>query len=387
MALRIGIVTDGLVERSREGCVEIANGGVGVYIHSLVSHLRRLEPRHRYVLIRYGRGRLELYDEPEHVALPLDRSPLAAVSRLLDLPHLRAARDHGLDLLHYPNQFGGAFLPSSLPRVVTLHDLTPLLFPRHHPLVRVVGYRVLLPRALRAADHVIVDAEFTRAELLRRLELEPARVSAVHLGKGDHFHPVAPTAEFERRYRPPSRYILNVGVLEPRKNHRVLIEAFARVREAGEDVALVLVGREGWRWRDPLDEPSLSHLRPWVQVHRHVPDADMPEFYARAAAFAYPSLYEGFGLPLIEAMACGVPVVTSNTSCLPEVAAGAALHVAPRDAAGLATQLLRVLRRPELRRRLVEAGAARAAELSWQRTARQTLAIYEDVCARRRVGS
>ncbi len=387
MGLRIGIVTDGLLERAGAAGVEIANGGVGVYIHSLVTHLRRLGGRHRFALIRYGRGALEIYADGDSVALPMSPMPHAALARAADLPHLRVARDLGLDLVHYPNQFGAALLPVSLPRVVTLHDLTPLLFPQHHPRVRVLGYRLLLRRALRRADHVIVDAEHTRADLLARLGLEAERVTAIHLGHGDHFVPVPPSAAFERRYRVPRRYILNVGVLEPRKNHRVLVEAFARVRAAGEDVSLVLVGREGWRWRDPLDDPALAGLRPWVQIHRHVPDCDMPEFYSRAAAFAYPSLYEGFGLPLVEAMACGTPSVTSHGSTLAEVAQEAALYVAPDDVAGLATSLLRLLREPDLRARLVAAGTARAAELTCTRTAERTLAIYERVvAARKRAG-
>ncbi|MDX2171408.1 MAG: glycosyltransferase family 1 protein [Deltaproteobacteria bacterium] len=377
--LRIGILTDGLEERFSDGVAAIANGGVGVYIHELVTHLRRIDPVNQYFTVRFGRGRLDLYrgaHARQHVALR--QTHWNQLTYRVDGPY----RHLDFDVLHYPNQLGGAFLPRRQRRVVTLHDITPLLFPHTHPRLRVLGYRVLIRRSLARADHVIVDATHTAADLLSRGLITPERVSVIPLAAAPRFAPVAASAGFARRYAPPERYILTVGVLEPRKNHATLLEALHRLHAQGEPLHLEIVGKDGWHWRDPLAEPRHAALRPFVRIHRNVPDADLPEFYSRAAVFAYPSLYEGFGLPLVEAMACGAPVVASRASSLPEVAGDAALFADPHDPAELAAQLLAVLRDAPLRARLRAAGQQRSAELTWQRTAERTRAVYERVCGR-----
>jgi glycosyltransferase involved in cell wall biosynthesis len=378
--LRIGIVTDGLEERETGGGVQIANGGVGVYIYQLIKHLPSINPGHRYVLIRCGNGRLDVYENErcEPVFLPLRAATVMGAA--IDLPYRRLVDRLRLDLLHYPNQFGGAWLPRSAKRVVTLHDLTPLLFRSCHPWMRVTGYRLLLRRALRVADAVIVDATSTATDLIHRRLADAAKITVVPLGVSERFHPHAGNAEIAARYSLPPRFLLTVGVLEPRKNHARLAEALARLHHGGTRIGLVIAGREGWGWRDPLQDPSLRHLRPWVRVLRNVPENDLPGLYCQAEAFVYPSLYEGFGLPILEAMACGTPVLTSNVSSMPEVAGDAALLADPRDPADLAAKLHAVLADGAVRRRLIAAGRARAAEHTWRRTAEKTVAVYERVC-------
>jgi len=378
--LRIGIITDGLLERRVDGQVEIANGGVGVYIYNLVTHLRAVAPQHRYVLMRHGAGDLDIYhDHPDDVVL-LPAGLSARLARGFEVSHRRLADELRLDLLHYPNQFGGAFLAAAIPRVMTLHDITPLLFPRYHPWSRVVAYRLLLRRSLRAADHVIVDAAHTGADLRARGLVRDDRVTIIPLAPAARFRPTEPRRDFTTRYDLPERFIFTVGVLEPRKNHALLLEVLRHLHAQGERIGLVIVGRDGWRWRNPLADATAAPLRPWVRLFRNVPDADLVELYNRAAAFAYPSLYEGYGLPVVEAMACGTPVVASTASSLPEVAGAAALFADPTDANDFAAKLLQVLRDPGLRARLVAAGRQQVRSLSWERTAAQTLDVYERVC-------
>jgi glycosyltransferase involved in cell wall biosynthesis len=148
-----------------------------------------------------------------------------------------------------------------------------------------------------------------------------------------------------------------------------------------ERIGLVIAGRDGWGWRDPLTDPAMASLRPWVRVLRNVSDDELAALYRRAAAFVYPSFHEGYGLPVVEAMACGTPVVTSRVSSLPEVAGDAALYADPHDAASFADALLTVLCDTDLRTRLTQSGRRRVRELSWRRTAERTLEVYEAVCA------
>ncbi len=378
--LRIGIITDGLQERVVDGEVRIANGGVGVYIYQLIRHLLLIDPVNQYYLIRFGAGLLDIYGDLRGHNVFLRTSRPHRLLGMLDLPYAGLVRDLGLDLVHYPNQFGGAFLPHSVKRVATLHDLTPLLFPQLHPRSRVLGYRMLARYSLRRCDRVIVYSATTRRDLLSRGMAAQGAIVNIPLGVNPVFKPGIATGEFTRRYQLPRPFILTVGVLEPRKNHVLLFEVLRRLRERGEQLDLVIIGRPGWRWRNPLEQPQFKLLRPWVRILEDVPDTDLVEFYNRAAVFAYPSLYEGFGLPILEAMACGAPVVSATGSSLPEVAGDAALFADPRDAEGFTAQVARVLRDPVLRAQMVEAGLRRAREFSWLRTAEQTLAVYRSVC-------
>jgi len=375
--LRIGIETDGLRELLDEtGSPRIGNGGVGVYIYNLVKNLRRLGG-HQYFLIRHGQGWLDIFEGAESYVAPTGK--LDAIERGLDLLPRRAAKTLSLDLVHYPNQFGGAWLSPRIKRVVTLHDLTPILYPKFHPPRSVIGYKLLMKRSLRRADHVIVDSRATANELVAARLVDPLKLTQVPLGVKGEFRPGIRSAAFEKRFALPAKYILSVGVLEPRKNHKLLYEVINTLHRAGEEIALVIAGREGWKWSDPLAQARLEDLRPLVRIVRDVPDAEMPELYGRASVFAYPSFHEGFGLPALEAMACGVPIIVSDRSSLPELAGGAGLLADPDDPASFTAQIQRVLRQPELRRTMIARGLSIAREFSWERTARETRAVYDQV--------
>lgn len=378
--LRIGIITDGLMERINGGEVRIANGGVGVYIYQLVKHLFQADLVNEYFLIRFGAGLLDVYRDPRanHVFLPA--SKVNRTLGLADIPYPSLVRRLGLDLLHYPNQFGGAFLPRHIKRVATLHDLTPLLFPHLHPWRRVLGFRLLARASLRRCDRIIVYSANTRRDLESRAMAKQGAIVNIPLGVNPGLRPGIATDGFLRRYQLPRPFILSVGVLEPRKNHIILFEVLRRLRKQGQSIDLVVIGREGWHWTSPLERPEFQSLAPSVRIIADVPDADLAEFYNRAAVFAYPSLYEGFGLPILEAMACGAPVVCSSASALPEAGGDAALYADPHDSMAFAARVSRVLADSALRGRMVEAGLRRARQFSWRRTAEETIAVYQSVC-------
>jgi len=377
---RIGIVTDGLIERRVGNEIRIANGGVGVYIYQLIRSLLEERTANEYFLIRFGQGQLDIYRHSVAHCVPLPVRAWKPVEILLDLPYARLARELHLDLLHFPNQFGGGFLPRAMRRVATLHDLTPILLPRTHPLVRVAAYRMLARLALGKSDRVIVPSHATRKDLVDMKYATDDRVAVIPMGLSDVFKPGVRTSDFTKTYGLERAFILNVGVLEPRKNQSLLFEVLRRIRDAGVDIDLVIVGREGWQWQSPLERAEFEPLRRHVRIFRDVPEAALVEFYGRASVFVFPSIYEGFGLPIIEAMACGAPVVASNNSSLPELGQQAALYANARDAGAFVTLIKRLLDDNELRQGLIAAGKARARQFSWRRTAQLTSELYESVC-------
>jgi glycosyltransferase involved in cell wall biosynthesis len=302
---------------------------------------------------------------------------------VFDLPYSRLARELRLDLLHFPNQFGGGLLPHTIRRVATLHDLTPILLSRTHPLRRVAAYRMLARVSLGKSDRVIVPSNATRNDIIEMGYARAERVAVIPMGLSEVFTRCVRTPDFMKTYGLARPFILNVGVLEPRKNQAILFDVLRSLREAGVDIDLVIIGREGWRWKSPLERREFAALRPHVRIFRDVPETALVEFYGRASAFVYPSIYEGFGLPIIEAMACGAPVIASDNSSLPELGQQAALYADAHDAGGFVSQIKRLLDDGELRQRLITAGKTRAPQFSWRRTAQLTSALYESVCEQR----
>jgi glycosyltransferase involved in cell wall biosynthesis len=267
--------------------------------------------------------------------------------------------------------------------VTTVHDLVPLRLPALVPPRHRWAARCLLGGALRRAHRVIAVSETTRGELLARYHLPPGRVVVVPEAAAPHFAPPTPAALAAARGRYGLRlpYVLFVGFLEPKKNLGALLEAVARLRRAGTwgETELVVVGAPGWG-PDPARWAHALGLDGAVRFVGAAPDADLPALYGGALAFAFPSLWEGFGLPVLAAMAAGAPVIASNRGALPEVTGGAALLVEPAPGP-LAEALERLLAEPALRERLRLAGLARAAQFSWERAARETLAVYRTATA------
>lgn len=293
-----------------------------------------------------------------------------------------ALRRLRVDVFHGMDHVGIPLVGRTGKYVVTVHDVIPLILPetftrRHRAIVRVA-----LARIRRKADRVIVPSHTVKRDVVRYAGVPEDRVVVTPEGCEPRFRPVSSEGamrDVAARYGLPSRYLLAVGTLEPRKNLTALLDAFARLLRCGAvdpDLRLVLAGARGW-----LDEPIFRTVRslglePAVHFPGFIDDDDLPAVYSGAALFVFPSLYEGFGLPPLEAMACGVPVVTSNVSSMPEVAGDAAMLVDPRDVDGLAAAIARVLRDRALRARLRVAGITRARQFSWEATARRTLDAY-----------
>ncbi len=283
-------------------------------------------------------------------------------------------------LFHAPNYVSPDFPARA---VCTVHDLSHLWMPECHPRDRVEHLLRELPRTLSHASHVITVSNFVRDEVIAEFGLPPERVSTVYHGVDQSYHPRQTDAlrrVLARYGLERGRYLLAVGTLEPRKNLERLLDAFRRMPAAlRRAYPLVLVGDRGWHNEALLQR--IETLRAEGELHwpGYVAEEDLPFFYAGAAAFAYPSLYEGFGLPVLEAMASGVPVLTSNRASLPEVAGDAALFVDPEDVADIARALERLLTDTGWSEGAVQRGLARARAFTWEACVDRTVSIYRKV--------
>lgn len=300
-------------------------------------------------------------------------------------PHLyrwRLRHEEGA-LFHSPNYFLPPFPGRS---VATIHDLSHICLPQFHPAVRVELMNRALPDTLRQADFLITDAESVRQEVIRHFDWPVDRIAAVPLGVSSLFHPrlaqdIDPV--LQRYGLLTGGYSLCVGTVEPRKNLTRLLCAYELLPVAlRQRWPLVLAGARGWQSGDIHDRIDKGVAVGWVKYLEYVPQEDLPFLYAGARLFAYPSLYEGFGLPPLEAMASGVPVVTSDVSSLPEVVGDAALMVNPLDVGALSAALSRGLEDEVWRESAVRLGLGRAARLTWANCIDNTVTIYGKVLGR-----
>jgi glycosyltransferase involved in cell wall biosynthesis len=283
-----------------------------------------------------------------------------------------------MDLVHAPSPVALPPPGANQRLVVTVHDLAFRVYPRLFPAAWRNLFRAGVRRAAATADAIITVSEHTARDLVGFTRADPNRVHVTPLAASLPETGAEP-GEVIERLKVPRRYLLFVGVLEPRKNLVRLVRAYRRAVAAGAlPHALVLAGPMGWHSRQLLREVATPGPGDVVLTGR-VRAGELDALYRGASAFAYPSLYEGFGLPVLEAMARGIPVVTSAVSSLPEVAGDAALLVDPRSTGQLAEAIERVLAEEDLAARLSAAGRARAAAFSWERTARMTLQVYEKV--------
>ncbi len=312
------------------------------------------------------------------------RRPHAGVTRAL-----AAIAPPGQPRLFHAGEHLLPRVPAGVATVLTVHDLIFERYPEHHTRRNVAFLRAALPRFVRAADVVIAVSAHTRRDLVELYGVAPQKVSVIHEGVDAAFAP-APASEVARvreRYSPERPWLLMVGTLEPRKNHAAALRALRRLRDEGFPHRLLVVGGRGWLFAPIMALVDQLGLRDDVHFAGYVPGADLPALYTGADCVLLPSLYEGFGFPVLEAMACGAPVVCSNVSSLPEVAGGAALLVPPTDDEALAAAVRLLLTQPALRAQMVADGMANAARFSWPRCARETAALYLETAARKAGGA
>ena len=301
-----------------------------------------------------------------------------------------AVQKAGMDLYHVPY-----FAPPLLhrtPTVVTIHDVIPLRLPAYQPNSRVKAYMNLVARAAWRTNMIFTVSQHAKQDIIDALKLPAERIRVIYEAAGEEYQPVTDLerlAEARRRYEMGERYVFYLGGLDQRKNVPQLVQAFAQVyKQIGDpDLRLLIAGnpdkQKGPFFPDP--RPVAAELGVTEQIKYHfIAEEDKATMYSGASLFVFPSLYEGFGLPPLEAMGCGAPVVCSNRTSLPEVVGDAALSVDPDDTQALVEAMSRVLTNSDLRADLRARSLKRARQFSWQKTASETIAVYEEVLIQRK---
>ena len=364
--MRIGIEVTAAV---RQGA------GIGRYTRELIRALARVDAVNIYTLF---------YASPPPLPCPLPPLPPRFVSRGLPFHDIWLARvwhrlqlpinveliTGPLDVYHAPDF---TLPPVQARSVLTVHDLSFVRDPESaSPGLRSYLQQVV-PRSVQKATHVIAVSDATKHDLIELYHTPADKITVLYEGVDPIFRPT-PNPAIRAKYNlGPAPYIFSISTIQPRKNYRRLIQAFAGLPK---EFNLVIAGGKGWLSADIFAEAEQPAVRGRVKFIGFAPDDDLPALYTEAAAFAYPSLYEGFGLPLLEAMACGAPTLTSGVSCLPEIAGGAAVLVDPLSVESIAAGLKQTLAE---RDRLTMLGVVRAAQFRWEETARRVVTLYRSL--------
>ncbi|MGH7217753.1 MAG: glycosyltransferase family 4 protein [Nitrospiraceae bacterium] len=357
--------------------------GVDTYLKQLVLHLAKVDQRNQYMIYHNHEDRRFFADNLpanfSHTSLSVRPRLIRLFSQQILLPV--AASAWKADVVHSPS-FIMPYIRASARHLLTVHDMTSFSHPHCHiALRRSLLYRRMVLASLRRTDVVLVPSQATRQAILEFLpDLDPDRIHVTVPGMGEEFRLCDPASiqEVVARLTLPQPYILYVGTLEPRKNLPALIESYRRLVETGAiKEHLVLAGKLGWGYEALLKELHEPALRGKVHLAGYVDQKDLPAVYAGARLFVYPSLHEGFGFPPLEAMACGVPVISTLCSSLVENLEGAAELVTPNDITALADAIRRLLTDDALRAARRAQGLKRASRYRWDQTAKQTLVSYQ----------
>lgn len=354
--------------------------GISRYTWHLLQALAALNHTDEFVVFQHRKHRTPLIQQSNFRRCTLYTPVHQRMEQfLLPIELLR----HSLDLLHSTD-----FIPplySSVPAVITVHDLAFLHWP-HFITKDSAAYYGQIDRAVRHARHIIVPSENTKQDLIGQLGTPANKVSVIHEAADPNFQPlpIEPTRQaMLKKYQLPASYILFVSTIEPRKNITGLLHAFdyLRTKLNAHETGLVLAGSQGWLYEETLESVRKLHLEGSTYFLGRVPDEDLRQLYVGARCHVHPAHYEGFGLPPLEAMACGTPTIVSNSSSLPEVVGDAALLVDPKNPEEIAVAMHRLLIDDALHAELRAKGLQRAQCFSWESAARSTLEVYYKVVA------
>jgi len=354
--------------------------GIGRCVGSLLKSLAEIDDGNDYYLyygasLRQRRARLPSFNKPNFHS-KLIKFPGRIFRFLTENVHILPVGTflRGYDVFHGTNYYVPGL---SFPSIVNIYDLSYVLFSHCFTREMLCDIRYKVAAATERADRIITGSESTKADIVKFLKVNAEKVEVIRFGLEEGFRPVKheKLVRVREKYHLPERFILFVGTIEPRKNIVSLVHAFHRMNR--NDISLVIAGRRGWLYEEVFREIEKLNLGDRVIFLDYVPETDLPLIYNSASVFVYPSLYEGFGFPPLEAMACGVPVVTSNKSSLPEIVGDAGVLINPENVEEIKEAIIDVLEDEALRKDMVKKGLKRVKLFSWKKCAEDTLKLYK----------
>jgi len=356
---------------------KINDFGIGTYIQNLVKYLLEMDKQNQYFLF-FNHRDIENYSYPkEQVMKLINNSPKYSIREHFSLSH--QAKKYDIQLFHEPHYTLPYFLECK--KVVSIHDLIHLKFPQNLPAKKAYIYaKFMIGQAVKKSDKILAGSENTKNDVMEIFKTNQRKIEVIYYGVDEIFKPINDQnvlENFRNKYKLPDKYILYSGSVRKHKNLENALKAYAMLKDKSYDLVLAGVGLQNQK----VLEPMLKELKITEKV-KIIPFLDYAELallYNSAAVLFFPTLYEGFGLPVLEAMACGIPVVSSNNSSIAEVSGDAAVLVYPANLKEMAEALEKVLAETSLRQRMISLGLERAKIFTWKKTAEKTLRIYQEL--------
>lgn len=350
--------------------------GVNCYLLNLVEHLSLIDGENSYFLYTNRRINLRIPRvniKNNNFVLRQSNNSHRLIWMQCQLPFL--LKKDRIDVLHSPCY--NTPLVSGVPSVVTVHDASSSLFPEQFVLKHRFVYSTLVPLSAKKASRIIAVSEHTKQDIIKLFKISESKIDTIHEGVNKTFYPRRndEVDSVKHRYNIEGNYVLFVGTLQPRKNLVYCIKAFNLLNM---EYKLVIAGKKGWFYDNIFRTVRQLNLVSQVVFLGHVPEEDLPLLYSGASLFVFPSLYEGFGLPPLEAMACGAPVIASDTSCFPEILDKSAVLVDPHNVRQFADEMSKILLDRQLRKKMTSLGLERVKQFNWEKTARETLKTYSE---------
>ncbi|UXM85521.1 glycosyltransferase family 4 protein [Methanococcus aeolicus] len=355
--------------------------GRGYYIYNMIDIFSKFDKNYDMYLINYQNTKE--FSNLKHILI---KTPFKKISKSYQLWYLYLSIglnniSKKIDIIHCMNAEPIYLKPKNAKLITTIYDIIPYIFPETYTFSTSFRFKFILPITLKISDKIIVISHHTKQDIIKHFKIPKDRIKVIHLAANENYKPLNENEidKIKQKYNLNYPFVLYVGGLEPKKNIPTLLKALYKLKKQGIKHKLVITGPKRWKYKSIFETIEKLNLQNEVIFTGYVPDEDLPALYNAADLFVYPSLYEGFGLPPLEAMQCGTPVITSNTSSLPEVVGDAGIMVNPYDVDELANKMYEVLTNDGLRDELSKKGLERAKLFSWKKCAEEHLKVYEEV--------
>jgi len=369
--MKIGIITN---------VIDEGYSSYSVYVSNVIKQINMLDKKNEFVLIHHSNTDHEIYTSNDEILIPLPHFKFLKNNFWRYHNLKKYLQSSPFDIIHDPTGPGALTFPMPFKKIITVYDLSSLLFPTYN-VGGMISWRLLGKKTIKNVDKIIAISNSTKRDIIHFFGCPEEKIQTIYLGKDEIFFPIheSEKEKFKERYNLNFPYILYVGVLQPRKNIPNLIKAFNIFKKMGMPHKLVIAGGKGWQFTDIFKTVQELHLQNEVIFTGFIPYEDLPGLYNAAELFVFPSIYEGFGIPALEAMACGIPVITSNSSSLPEIVGETGVMVDPYNLEQLAHSMKEVLTDESYKKEIIKNGLQRANLFSWKRCAEETLDVYHEI--------